>query len=342
MAELNYGSIVGVFSSDGRLRLDIGTWGLKKNIPANHDSWATRLVIRRLDGPNTGTVAADHTVGIFSEDGRVRLDIGNWAMQREVPASHESWATRLVIRKLDGTGAGTPVRYGDLIGIFSEDGKFRLDIGIDAVKKEILADHDSYATRFHIQDSDPVVDFEIDSIEYDLERATIDQVPLVVLQQAVTNSTDIDQECELSGSESVTETSSWSDTLGIKAGIKSSLKVQVPLLGEGGVELSAEASQSYTSGGCTSRQRTVAWKATIKVLAHHYGSVSVLVMKGNVIVPFVLKGTFIHKSGRREPNQSVTGSYAGSNAYKVDVRYVSQTPADTALKIENISAAELL
>ncbi|NEP61693.1 MAG: hypothetical protein F6K31_32865 [Symploca sp. SIO2G7] len=33
-------------------------------------------------------------VGIFSEDGRVRLDVGIRAMKEEVPASHESWATR--------------------------------------------------------------------------------------------------------------------------------------------------------------------------------------------------------------------------------------------------------
>jgi phosphotransferase system IIB component len=89
-------------------------------------------------------------VGIFSQTGQYRLDIGTDAVKQNVPASHESWATRLRITRLSGPNVG-PVTYEDVVGIFSEDGKFRLDIGTDAMKKNVAADHDSWATRLRIK-----------------------------------------------------------------------------------------------------------------------------------------------------------------------------------------------
>ena len=141
--------IVGIFSENGQFRLDIGTDAVKQNVPATHDSWATRLIIRRLDGPSRGPVHNSDVIGIFSEDGRFRLDIGTDAVKRNIPASHESWATRLRIVRLSGPNVG-PVTYEDVVGIFSEDAKFRLDIGTDAMKKNVPADHDSWATRLRI------------------------------------------------------------------------------------------------------------------------------------------------------------------------------------------------
>jgi hypothetical protein len=142
--------IVGIFSEDGQFRLDIGTDAVKQNVPASHDSWATRLIIRRLDGPSRGPVHGGDLIGIFSEDGRFRLDIGTDAVKRNIPASHESWATRLRIVRLSGPNAG-PVTYEDVVGIFSDDGRFRLDIGTDAMKRNVPADHDSWATRLRIR-----------------------------------------------------------------------------------------------------------------------------------------------------------------------------------------------
>ncbi|MGL5267679.1 MAG: hypothetical protein ACRC9E_15910, partial [Plesiomonas shigelloides] len=73
MSIIEYGKKIGVFSEDGKVRLDIGTDAMKKNVPASYDSWATRLVIKRLDGANSGPISDEHLVGIFSEDGKVRL-----------------------------------------------------------------------------------------------------------------------------------------------------------------------------------------------------------------------------------------------------------------------------
>jgi hypothetical protein len=94
---LQLNEIVGIFSDNG-VRLDIGTDAVKQNVPASHESWATRLRISRLNGPNVGPVMYEDIVGIFSEDARFRLDIGTDAMKKNVPADHDSWATRLRIK----------------------------------------------------------------------------------------------------------------------------------------------------------------------------------------------------------------------------------------------------
>lgn len=144
--------VVGIFSEDGNFRLDIGTRAMKQNVPASHESWATRLILKRLDGPNTGPISPDHVVGIFSMNERFRLDIGTRAMKENVPADHESWATRLRIVPLNRVGGG-PVQYNEVVGIFSEDGKFRLDIGTGAVKEDVPASHNSWATRLRIREA---------------------------------------------------------------------------------------------------------------------------------------------------------------------------------------------
>lgn len=146
---VQYGDTVGVFAEARPVRLDIGTRAMKKNASPNHESWATRLKIKRLDGPSTGVVCSNHVIGIFSEDGKFRLDIGTQAVKEDVPASHVSWATLLNIQPVDGA-SHNEVEYGTTIKILSQDNQARLDIGTDTMKVNVAASHDSWATRLKI------------------------------------------------------------------------------------------------------------------------------------------------------------------------------------------------
>lgn len=146
---ITYGAPVGIFSTTEPVRLDIGTDAVKMNVPDTHKSWATELVITRLDGPNEGPVMSTHEIGIFSATEPVRLDIGTDAMKMNVPASHRSWATVLEVRSVDGSKKG-PVNYGDVVGIFSTTQPVRLDIGTDAMKMNVPASHVSWATVLKI------------------------------------------------------------------------------------------------------------------------------------------------------------------------------------------------
>lgn len=147
---IQYGSVVGIYTEEGHVRLDLGTRAMKEAVPASNNNWATRLRIRRLDGPNSGAIRYGHVVGIFTEEGHVRLDLGTRAMKEAVPANHNSWATQLRIRRLDGPNSGA-IRYGDVIGVFTEEGHVRLDLGTRAMKEAVPATHNSWATRLRIK-----------------------------------------------------------------------------------------------------------------------------------------------------------------------------------------------
>merc|ERR1712232_1529295 len=82
MGKIHEKDLIKILSEDKKVRLDIGGDCVLKEVPASHESWATRLIIKRLDGPNKGPVQTDHVVGIFSEDGQKRLDVGEAAMKK--------------------------------------------------------------------------------------------------------------------------------------------------------------------------------------------------------------------------------------------------------------------
>ena len=149
LGTINENDLIKIISQDNQARLDIGVHCVKEEVPAYHNSWATRLQIKRLDGPNEGFVNVNHVIGIFSEDGKTRLDLGERAMKKNGSVSHESWATRLHVKRLQPSG-NTPIKYGEIIGLFSECGRKRLDIGERSMKENVPAHHDSWATRLRI------------------------------------------------------------------------------------------------------------------------------------------------------------------------------------------------
>lgn len=342
MSNVEYGSKIGVFSEDGKYRLDIGTDAMKKNVPASHDSWATRFVLKRLDGANSGAVSDTHLVGIYSEDGRYRLDIGSDAVKKSVPASHDSWATRLLIRRLNGESSGV-VSYGDVVGIFSEDGKWRLDIGTDAMKKSVPASHNSWATRLRIQDADPVTDVEISSIVYDIDHATIlSSGPAELYRQRLENKSSVQQSSTISGSASVTETTGWSDTLGIMIGAKTTFKTGVPLLAEAEVELSMEMTNTFTWNGSESKTKTWGFESPVVVPPYSVVVGLVAATVSTIAVPYTLKGTIVHRSGARVPCD-IKGVYTGTNSHDLTVTFMQQDSRTAAMStsVSAISATAI-
>ena len=123
--------------------LDMGRGKRPHNSP-NHDSWATRLVLWRIDGPSSGPVDMSHTVKLISQDGHKCLDIGRGGGTYS-DAGHNSWATVFSCRPLDGS---TQIRYGVPLAFFSGPSADcrRLDIGCASSGHQ----HDSWATKFNL------------------------------------------------------------------------------------------------------------------------------------------------------------------------------------------------
>jgi hypothetical protein len=146
---------IDIITESGDYRLDIGGLPFKRNTPTSEVSSTTLFQFKRLDGPNTGPVRDDHIVGIFSADGKYRLDVGTASMKVNVPVSHVSWATSLKLERpaRDPGGKVNTIAYygvGQTFGIVSSTRPYRLDIGPDACNPA-SASHDSWATRFKIR-----------------------------------------------------------------------------------------------------------------------------------------------------------------------------------------------
>lgn len=173
-----------------------------------------------------------------------------------------------------------------------------------------------------IVDPDPIVDVaEISSIAYDLGAAQIlGSSPADLYSEQVKNMMANPQTSTISGSVSVSETSGWSDALGVKIGVQTSFKCGVPVLAEGKVQVDVQVSNTYTWSGSQTRTKTWAFETAVTVDPGQQGLVLVSATMSTIVVPYTLTGTVIHKSGTRTPGQ-IMGQYTGTNSHDLTVTF---------------------
>ncbi len=214
---------------------------------------------------------------------------------------------------------------GDYFAIIQDDGNFCVYRG--------TGPSDNKGGVWCSMKTDPVANFEINHIEYDVASAQVlKSGPAELYRQTVRYSTQMDQQSTIEGSESVEQTSSWSDSLGITVGVSTSFACGVPLLAEGKVEVSVEANNTYTWSGSQTRSRSWSWSAPVTVAAGSVASVVVSTTLSTIAVPYTLTGTVVFASGARMPG-SVTGLYTGTNSHDLTVTYVTLDPTSGQLAV---------
>ncbi|MGV1009813.1 MAG: ETX/MTX2 family pore-forming toxin [Dermatophilaceae bacterium] len=183
--------------------------------------------------------------------------------------------------------------------------------------------------------TDPVADFKIRQIEYDVAAAQIlKSGPAELYRQTVRNSTQTEQTPTIEGSESLEQTSSWSDSLGITVGVSTSFACGVPLVAEGKVDVSVEANNTYTWSGSETKSKTWSWSAPLTVPPSATASVIVSTTLSTIAVPYTLSGTFVFKSGTQMPGK-VHGLYTGSNSHDLTVTYATLTPGSNQVTVQD-------
>jgi hypothetical protein len=216
---------------------------------------------------------------------------------------------------------------GDYFAIIQDDGNFCVYRG--------TGPSDNHGGVWCSMQTDPVADFTISHIEYDVAAAQIlKSGPAELYRQTVRNSTQTDQTSTIEGSESVEQTSSWSDSLGITVGVSTSFACGVPLVAEGKVDVSVEANNTYTWSGSETKNKTWSWSAPLNVPAGSVASVIVSTTLSTIAVPYALTGTFVFKSGVRMPG-TVTGLYTGSNSHDLTVTYATLDPTTGRLAVSS-------
>ncbi len=182
---------------------------------------------------------------------------------------------------------------------------------------------------------DPVVDIEISSINYDVAAAKIiKSTPADLYRQSVTNKTSQPQTSSISGSESVSETSGWSDSLAVKVGVSTTFKTGIPFLAEGKITVSLDVTNTYTWNGSTTRTKTWSFNTPVTVPANSTYVALIAATISTISVPYTLTGTLILKSGARVPG-IVNGMYTGSNSHDLTVTYIKQDAV--TLNIESVT-----
>ena len=185
---------------------------------------------------------------------------------------------------------------------------------------------------------DPIVDItEITKIEYDLEAISIlHSSPMELYRQVVSNDTDQSQSSTISGSESVTETSGWSDSLAVNVGANTTFKTGIPFIAEGKVTVSVEVTNTYTWNGSTSKTKTWGFNTPASVPAHKTIVCLVSVTTSTISVPYTLTGTAVLKSGAKLPI-TVQGTYIGTNSHDLVVSFKDTTTGKITTNARNIT-----
>jgi hypothetical protein len=307
---------VGVFSENLKARLDIGGRAMKKTVPASHDSWATRLRIERVDGVSEGPVDNDHLIRIVSENGKVRLDIGSDSMKETVPSEHLSWATRLKFKPIEAKNSEI-LQYGDVVGLYSSDFKYRLDLGSDAVEHPADPDHESWATRLRVQDADPIVECGmIHDIEYHLDHARIGPSKIeTVFTHEIDNDGKTPIHFKRTETSVTTETHAWSKTWGVTVTLKTTITTGIPRIEEGKIGISVEGSYEYNNSETKTETKDHSWSADFDVLPGVHERFGVVISVTPIEVPYTLTGEFKHLCSGDYTHKTFSGTFRGTNSH---------------------------
>jgi Clostridium epsilon toxin ETX/Bacillus mosquitocidal toxin MTX2 len=166
---------------------------------------------------------------------------------------------------------------------------------------------------------DPVTEFQVTGVSYNLSQATIQSVTLDTLfQETLTNSTGTQQSSEIDNTWSITRQYSFSITSGIKVTVKVSGDVSLPLVANGKVEVDAEADISVTFGVTETYQEQWTIKQPVVVPPDSTVTATVTISAAQFTLPYTVTGNYVYQSGNTAP-VSVSGTFSGINGYDFQV-----------------------
>jgi hypothetical protein len=126
-------------------RVDMGPFSTDEG----HESWATVLKIRRLDGPSEGPVRVGHEIMIYSPEASRRLDVG-MKEGTSCDPNHRSSSTYFHVKPVgDFHSESEPIKYEQEVGFFSPESPFlRMDInGVAAADMNLS----TWTTRLRLE-----------------------------------------------------------------------------------------------------------------------------------------------------------------------------------------------
>jgi len=164
------------------------------------------------------------------------------------------------------------------------------------------------------------------NVKYSISEAKILAAPPETVGSIdLTNRSSVQQTASQNASFSATETSSWSNTVGAKIGVKTSFSCGVPFLADGKVEVSVEASYSYTWGETKSTTKVVGQTVSANIPANRQMKVTFVAQRASMDVPY--SATFVTEfSNGTKKEEYITGVYKGVCVSALTVEYGKDVP----------------
>jgi hypothetical protein len=179
---------------------------------------------------------------------------------------------------------------------------------------------------------DTVVEFDGNSLSYDLDRLQITKSSLESLDKVTTrNDTNVQQSTTISGEKTREEVHGWSHTEGVK--VTADVKVGIPLLVNNRVSI--EGSLQFVQNGTETTTRKFTWSQPVLVPPKSEVVATVAVTETTLTVPYTLSGTYLYSSGARVAG-TTGGTFTGTNNHDLNVTLtqfnLDGTPAATPVQ----------
>jgi hypothetical protein len=124
---------------------------------------------------------------------------------------------------------------------------------------------------------------------------------------------------QLTFSHAYTATKTWSNSVGLKLGVRTSIKTGVPIVGEATIELSMEASYNYTWGESVADQKTDTWLATVTAPPKTRVKVQAVVTESTIDVPYSADLRVRRSDGTTTTINNSSGVFRGVNVSRFTV-----------------------
>jgi hypothetical protein len=163
-------------------------------------------------------------------------------------------------------------------------------------------------------------EYEYSNVRYDLSAFKVVGERMLSLKEGIVkNSSSATITQNLSFSHSYTAGKSWSNSIGLKVGVKTSIKTGVPFLAEGKIEISPESSYTYTWGESVSDQKTDTWALAAQVPPKARVKVQGVVTESTIDVPYSADLLVRRSDGTTNAIKNFSGVYRGVNVSRFTV-----------------------
>lgn len=206
----------------------------------------------------------------------------------------------------------------NIFAIKSSNGKFVTiyDISGEHKLKATKTSIDKYC-EFKIEE--PIIKKEIINVKYDLNKAVINQTsPEIAGRQTVNNNSNNDATSKIGYRYMKSETGTWNNSFGIEITRSMEFGAGVPFIAD--TKFSIQISTSYTHewGGSKTIEKEIYGDLSVIIPPRKKGTVSVVVSKALLDVPFTYTTKTTYLSGETIIKNDVNGIYKNLESYLID------------------------